>query len=256
MSVTTHYASVQAGDGNFSTGSSASIPNSHGGYCKVFFPCTEGSGNTLTDGIGDRVITDNVGASWIDDAKALKPADTALGDLLSGALALPTLSATKSWAIVALVKQHSNAIIPDKYYIQFGANAGPQYSITQSGAGVSMVKDGTTTYVEPADDTGLSQVQKAGLTVMNVTYKDASDNILRTRALGDYSFNQANADTTAVDAVNPIEEIYVTGVSIYGLAVFEFVDGFPDDWDTGLEWMRVQWLAGNKVLYPNWVVIQ
>lgn len=41
--------------------------------------------------------------------------------------------------------------------------------------------------------------------------------------------------------------------SHYGLALFVFDNGLPLDWKEALRWMRDQWLAGNKVIWPDWV---
>ena len=255
MSITTHFSSIQAGEGNL--GTKASVPNAHAGYCKHYWPCDEGSGNIITDGMGDRVVTDGTGATWIDDGKAFKPSDTTLGDLLTGSDPLHTLSATKSWAVILLALYHDNAFLPNQHYIQFGATAGIKSVCGFLGPGGNILDDGVTSYNEVTDDgTGLSAAERDGNTIMSVTYKDESDNILRTSAIGDYSFDLPNSNTTPVIAINPIEELYITGAGIYGMAMFEFANGFPSDWDTGLEWMRVQWLAGNKILYPSWVVIQ
>lgn len=40
--------------------------------------------------------------------------------------------------------------------------------------------------------------------------------------------------------------------SWYGLALFVFDNGLPSDYKQALRWMRAQWIAGNKVLWPGW----
>ena len=43
---------------------------------------------------------------------------------------------------------------------------------------------------------------------------------------------------------------------IYGLAVFVFEDGAPDDIGEAITWMKEQWVAGNKVIWPGWVSLK
>lgn len=39
----------------------------------------------------------------------------------------------------------------------------------------------------------------------------------------------------------------------YGLMMSIFADGTPDDIEEAMQWMKTQWLAGNKVVWPGWV---
>jgi len=43
-----------------------------------------------------------------------------------------------------------------------------------------------------------------------------------------------------------------TSVLYYGIALFVFDSGLPSDWREALRWMRGQWLAGNKEIWPAW----
>lgn len=45
----------------------------------------------------------------------------------------------------------------------------------------------------------------------------------------------------------------VAEVARYGIALFVFDNGLPSDFKEALRWMRDQWIAGNKVIWPNWV---
>lgn len=49
----------------------------------------------------------------------------------------------------------------------------------------------------------------------------------------------------------------LTGVNIeyYGLALFVFDNGLPEDFREALRWMREQWMLGNKVIWPDWVTV-
>lgn len=40
--------------------------------------------------------------------------------------------------------------------------------------------------------------------------------------------------------------------AIFGIVCFSFEDELPSDLLTGLNWMKDQWLVGNKDLYPEW----
>lgn len=44
-------------------------------------------------------------------------------------------------------------------------------------------------------------------------------------------------------------------ISHFGLALFVFKDGLPSDYKQALRWMRDQWVAGNKVIWPDWVSV-
>lgn len=39
----------------------------------------------------------------------------------------------------------------------------------------------------------------------------------------------------------------------YGLVVFVFENGAPDDVGAAMDWMKAEWTKGNKVIYPGWV---
>lgn len=41
----------------------------------------------------------------------------------------------------------------------------------------------------------------------------------------------------------------------YGLALFVFNSGLPSDFKQALRWMKAQWIAGNKVIWPGWTSI-
>ena len=45
-------------------------------------------------------------------------------------------------------------------------------------------------------------------------------------------------------------------LSHFGVALFVFEDGLPDDWKEASRWMRDQWIAGNKVIWPDWVSVK
>ena len=40
--------------------------------------------------------------------------------------------------------------------------------------------------------------------------------------------------------------------ALYGWAIFQFADGIPSDIAIAMEWMRAEWLRGNKAIYPGW----
>lgn len=64
----------------------------------------------------------------------------------------------------------------------------------------------------------------------------------------------AAGDGTSLDAsINAPDSVYSFDgfANIYGIAVFHF-DTIPDDWQIALQWMRQQWVAGNKLIYPGW----
>lgn len=42
-------------------------------------------------------------------------------------------------------------------------------------------------------------------------------------------------------------------IHYYGIAIFVFDDGLPSDFKEALRWMKDQWVAGNKVIWPNWI---
>jgi len=42
---------------------------------------------------------------------------------------------------------------------------------------------------------------------------------------------------------------------MYGFIVCVFEDGIPDDVGAAMDWMKEQWVLGNKVFYPGWVTL-
>jgi len=46
------------------------------------------------------------------------------------------------------------------------------------------------------------------------------------------------------------------GQNAFGYALFEFADGLPIDWETGLRWMTDAWVDDlNKVIFPGWITL-
>lgn len=39
---------------------------------------------------------------------------------------------------------------------------------------------------------------------------------------------------------------------LYGIAIFQFESSFPTDIAKAVEWMRAEWVRGNKAIYPGW----
>lgn len=66
-----------------------------------------------------------------------------------------------------------------------------------------------------------------------------------------------------IDGVYSIDfEQFVVGTNIlagdndyYGIALFVFDNGLPSDFKEALRWMKSQWVAGNKVIWPDWVSV-
>lgn len=44
-------------------------------------------------------------------------------------------------------------------------------------------------------------------------------------------------------------------IHYYGIALFVFDDGLPSDFKAALRWMKAQWSAGNKVIWPSWLSV-
>ena len=62
---------------------------------------------------------------------------------------------------------------------------------------------------------------------------------------------------TAMPYENRIQ-ISISGISAnhwYGLALFQFSDGLPSDYKEALRWMKAQWQAGNKTIWPDWISV-
>jgi len=53
---------------------------------------------------------------------------------------------------------------------------------------------------------------------------------------------------TFINSLSPSE----VAQDYYGAAVFCFEDGLPDDVPEAIMWMKEQWMAGNKVIWPAW----
>ena len=61
----------------------------------------------------------------------------------------------------------------------------------------------------------------------------------------------AGVANSATTAFTPTSLIKISGLSLYGLAIFEFTS-LPANWIVGSQWMGNQWTKGNRVLYPAW----
>lgn len=100
------------------------------------------------------------------------------------------------------------------------------------------------------------------------SWQDPNDGSLRiknfTCGIGDISFT---GDTglpgvwVYIDpaySVGTLAEFMVgnTGIAglndYYGIALFVFDNGLPPDFKEALRWMKAQWAAGNKVIWPGW----
>jgi len=77
-------------------------------------------------------------------------------------------------------------------------------------------------------------------------------------SLNTFSIN-GTPDTTNIPTLTDINQSTAFGngtasseiVDLHGVAVF-FFDAIPTDLELAMQWMKAQWLIGNKAIYPGW----
>lgn len=220
--------------------------------CKVWFPCNEGSGDTITDLISGIVIPDS--------ASAEHDAPHAVTIISTEASSSPIISIPAGKQIVVLYGSQTVASgTLNKFTL--GDISGTRIACTGS-VGSSTVQFEDDDNVEVKDDAGLlTQVATQNCFIAGhlngVTGDLTSIDSVNNSAMaantpitgscdGSFTIDPTESGDAAISVATPQH--------IYGYAIWAF-DTVPSDLVAGLEWMRAAWTAGRKEHYPGWAAL-
>lgn len=207
--------------------------------CKIWFPCNEGSGSTMTDIVGGVVLTD-AGAAYATPHAITSIVSTAT----SGTLSIPAGKHVYMLYGSLVVTAGLNKCL-------IGTAAGARLSIAGTGSHSVEDDDGN----EATDTaTAFTDAQEAfvglylnGLTGDLTTYESINGAGMSANTTVAASVTGSlTMDLTAGFKLNQ-----ATDSDTYGIAVWAF-DSAQADVVTAFEWMRVAWTAGRKEHYPAW----
>lgn len=211
----------------------------YGETLKLWWHCSEGSGNTITDRIAGVVATDNATLEWtVPHAAGITTAAPLVGSGIAGK-SLPrqgmAILVVKPRVVIALVN------------VYLGAIAGTHINLTGNAVTIRTASGEIVS--------GLTGATSATQAVIAAVWDE--DNL--------YTYYGADADATLVDTDSlpaavkaAIPEMFPDALTfseneMYGCALFDFSNsGVPADILTGINWMKDHWLAGDKVIYPEW----
>jgi len=219
----------------------------NGGACKLFWPCNEGSGDTLTDKVNGIVLTDTATAEHTEPhavgfVSASLASVTGLDQVSIGATgaALVCLKVGTSFALsdlkigrvdigVGLEMSGASTLL---HLSSFGSVGGTCPGTAAAGdvMSVGMAWDSTSLFTYYGEDSDLSLVD--------------------TDAFGTLSTTLPLNFTANASVMNAVAS------SIYGIAVWDFDSGVPSDVLTAFNWMKDHWTQGDKILYPGWKLLK
>ena len=207
-------------------------------YTKLFFPCSEdGPDVDIVDVIGT-VTQSETGVQPGTGLYINAPFDATSEALGSGVF--PTIAATSDFMIFSVV---SNSNITGN--ITFGDNLAGQrcFPFLQSGAVEIHTATESVIFNEPLTDataiTGYAMVCKRG---EDLEYHD-----------GPTVNSPSSVNKRLTEAFTPAAEMVLGFSYIYGMAIFEFVNGIPSDYVEAIAWMAPRWAVGQKVIWHAWV---
>lgn len=262
----THYALRQAGE---SDNGVQSRNNSIPPCCKLWTPMDEQSGNVVNDVAGglswDMAVKGGT-IAWggstdaNSDTIAAGAAEWRLGSSPFGTGATPDSGSmpqpgTDAWVFCHL--QYVGALQTGG--MRYGTQAGNYFDCGLESSTLLQIYINNT-IVPEADldgDIPASSINTIGSWNMFAIAVSKGDGQTK-NATGYVNGVVAGTDTISVtdstynfQPSNSWAQIGLTGWT-KGAALFVFSDGLPNDVVTSLNWMRTEWLANNKVIYPGW----
>lgn len=219
----------------------------YGPSCKLWFPCNEGSGNTITDLIAGVVIPDAATAEHNEPhAISLLTAVGVTGTGISG-LQIPAvgmaLAVFKAHAITILSTITLGAASTTGILLGTASNSISTNSNMESNAPVTAVNAGD--YIIHAiawDATHAYTYFDAAATKAAIAVTLEASGAMNAAVAAGLPRNFDNSVT--ISSVNPID--------LFGLALFDFGTALPSDLLTGIQTMSANWLKGEKTLYAPW----
>jgi len=271
-SVRTHYAARQAGIADSGV---QSRDNSIPPCCKLWFPFDEGSGDTVTDvvgGVAYNMVTEDGLVNWGGDAHSL-----GFGAIEAGAAewqlgATPiTTEVTPTSGSLPSIGTKAHLFVTLQGFMTGGIGGGLRYGddgddyIDIGIEGATHVANkivGSSAFYGYEDAAQMPDgvsTPVGGDWVMHGLAVDAPSNA--SKAVSCY-YNNGTSYLIKTDSVPSSSSVYdfaATKMSVSqvqvnrGTALFVFSGSLPTDVPEALAWMRTQWIAGNKVIYPDWV---
>lgn len=207
-----------------------------------FFPCNEAVGaTTLTDSINGVIVTPSDTAPVFDGTKAttLTIINT---DVISEAFQAAGAALNPLLVIMGTYGASNDLLIG-------AAATDGSYRVRSSIANV-IYGGGTPCAATGAfPTTGTDEIVSVGL---DRTSTSQGCLVTKTSASAHTAITAGGSGAAAGTIAAPAASMTLTDwTNVYGIAIFHFTS-YPDDIEAGLLWMRDQWAAGNKVIYPNW----
>ena len=227
--------------------------DSIGPCCKHFFPAAETSGTYIDDIVAGVRYTPTTAPSFNSDGSIQFGNDYVSIALTSGSWV--DLNG-KDFLLLSITEEVHPGVPGISNLVYIGGNTSPaetgiRFLVTVGGE--QNVSDGTN---ESAIAHGLNNSN--GRKINQAVIGDRSGD-LRLRLTGDIQFDDSS-DMTSVTGFQSIAEMLLGRLKLYGLALFAFEDGLPDDLETGIDWMADQWRNAKdgdlRLIYPGWVTLK
>ena len=219
----------------------------YGNPCKMFFPCNEGSGNTITDLIAGVAVSDATTATHsVPHAISILSASGVTGT------GITNLQIPKVGMVMSVLKAHAITALS---YITLGnsANTGIlMTSISNALAANGNVEANTPVTVPASGDYVIHAV------AWNATHGYCYFDAAATKAALAVTLEASSAITAGTTAALPrtfTDELTLSSVNkidLFGIALFDFGTALPSDLLTGIQTMAANWLNGEKTLYAPW----
>ncbi len=215
--------------------------------CKVFWPCVETAGSTITDVVEGLVITGTTAYAVANAINIYTSANQAVSGL--DAINLP-----KAGMMIALQKVGTT---PSAFAtLSIGRSDGGNTGATVTGAGTTIARDSKTAGASLSGDVSI------GDTHIVASVWDGSTIYGYEGINADAALVESNSMLPALSSLLPValnasvtlnSSFATTKSSLYAMALFDFENGIPSDILTAINVMKTDWLAGRKEIYEGWM---
>lgn len=222
----------------------------YGPTAKLWFPCNEGTGNTITDIIAGVVISDEASIGHSDEPHAVNILNDTTGYTGTG---ISNLQIPKVGLCIAVFKANATTALS---LVQLGGSSTPgiQLSAVSNMLTVapSVLESNPPTTPANANEYVVHAI--AWDTTTGYCYFDAA----ATKAGLAVTLENSSALTAGVSTALPVnfdDNVTISQlnpIDLYGIALFDFGTALPSDVLTGVQTMAKRWLYGEKTLYEPW----
>ena len=242
MSIKTHYALRQGGEADNGKMTQA---NSIGINALHYWPMDNSTGTTVDDvgrtGTADMTSTAVTAGTGYDEVRHLTT-DTIAADIAA--------AGTNDFICMAVLQNATGASQLNANLVTgglvnaivFAQNASAP--LTLNGLGVAA------DIVTTIDDTPhLYGVVRRG------TFVDSYFDGVLQGSEGGIDANMTNPIGLNTSGGSQLKGNVANKAFVYGILYAQFADGLPSNLVAAMNWMKTQWVADNKVLYPGWVTL-